>query len=135
MSDEAREAAWKAYRTGPLFSPRGNSNHGASKRPFSAGFDAGVAEGIRQARAVAAPDFSQGSDYRRENYVREEIVAAIDALGDEDCAGDPGSIEVSPGGIGFIRTSASRLVSGWEGPKPKRRGWIEGKERDISRVD
>ena len=42
MSSSEAEQAWREYRDGPEFSPRGRTNHGATKRPFMAGYRAGV---------------------------------------------------------------------------------------------
>jgi hypothetical protein len=74
MSDEARDKAWDQWIAG---TPSWTLTAGDG---FDGGFEAGVREGIRQAREVAAPDFSKPSAMRRENYTREDIVAAIDNL-------------------------------------------------------
>jgi len=80
MSDEAREAiGHEAVALAMKFAEMAMRSP-ASIADFHEVFALGVVEGRRQAREAAAPDFSRGSDYRRENYVREEIVAAIDAL-------------------------------------------------------
>ncbi len=80
MSDEAREAAWRAYldvqmqkRTdrdrGPFVPPA------PSRTDWGAGFDAGVAEGIRQAREAVA-----GGGPWLVYDDRHVALAAIDAL-------------------------------------------------------
>lgn len=76
------EEAWGQYKAGPLFSPRGNKNHGATKRPFMAGYEAGVAaerERVEQAMLRVRPYTARVDGDSTPVYLTDEVDAVIRA--------------------------------------------------------
>jgi hypothetical protein len=74
-TDETREAAWQTYA-------KANVERDVywEQPTFDAGFDAGVVEGIRQAREAVVGSIERSADYGP-HYYPDDALSAIDSLG------------------------------------------------------